>query len=128
MRVKHNIEIVVDRLKIRADVRQRVADSLETALKYAEGLAIVAPMDEHQATDELLFSSHYSCPHCGYSISELEPRNFSFNNPHGSCPRCEGLGVLMVLDEKRIVPDPQKSILKELLSAGIAARCGISGN
>lgn len=112
LRVKHNIEIVVDRLKIRADVRQRVADSLETALKYAEGLAIVAPMDEHQATDELLFSSHYSCPHCGYSISELEPRNFSFNNPHGSCPRCEGLGVLMVLDEKRIVPDPQKSIFE----------------
>lgn len=112
LRVKHNIEIVIDRLKIRSDLRQRVADSLETALKYADGLAIVSPMDEHQSEDELLFSSHYSCPHCGYSIQELEPRDFSFNNPHGSCPKCEGLGVLMVLDENKVVPDPNKSVFE----------------
>ncbi|MDQ9831221.1 hypothetical protein RFX70_20765, partial [Acinetobacter baumannii] len=67
LRVKHNIEIVVDRIKIRADIRQRVADSLETAIKYADGLAIVSPMDEHDKNEEILFSSHYSCPHCGYS-------------------------------------------------------------
>lgn len=112
LRVKHNIEIVVDRFKIRSDLRQRVADSLEIALKYADGLAIVAPMDEHNIEEELLFSSHYSCPHCGYSIQELEPRDFSFNNPHGSCPKCEGLGVLMVLDENKVVPDPSKSIFE----------------
>ena len=112
LRVKHNIEIVVDRIKIRADIRQRVADSLETAIKYADGLAIVSPMDEHDKNEEILFSSHYSCPHCGYSIQELEPRDFSFNNPHGSCPKCEGLGVLMVLDEQKIVPDPKKSIFE----------------
>lgn len=110
IRVKHNIEIVVDRFKIRTDLRQRVADSLEIALKYADGLAIVAPMDEHKIEEELLFSSHYSCPHCGYSIQELEPRDFSFNNPHGSCPKCEGLGVLMGVDENKVVPDPNKSV------------------
>ncbi len=112
LRVKHNIEIVVDRFKVRSDQRQRVADSLEIALKYADGLAIVAPMDEHNIEEELLFSSHYSCPHCGYSIQELEPRDFSFNNPHGSCPKCEGLGVLMVLDENKVVPDPNKSVFE----------------
>ena len=110
LRVKHNIEIVVDRLKIRPDIRNRIADSIETALKYSDGLVIVSPMDEHKAEEEILFSSHYSCPHCGYSIQELEPRNFSFNNPHGSCPKCEGLGALMVVDEKKVVPDPSRSV------------------
>ena len=110
LREKHTIELIVDRIKVRDDLKQRLADSFETALKYSEGLALVAPMDEHKAEDEQLFSSHYSCPICGYSIPELEPRNFSFNNPHGSCPKCEGLGAMMILDEDKIVPDKDKSI------------------
>ncbi len=110
LRVKHTIEIVVDRFKIRPDIRQRVADSFETALKYADGLAVLSPMDEHKPEDEQMFSAHYSCPICGYSIPELEPRDFSFNNPHGSCPKCDGLGVQMVFDEKKVVPNPEKSV------------------
>ncbi|MGN0902504.1 MAG: excinuclease ABC subunit UvrA [Succinivibrio sp.] len=110
LREKHSIDIVVDRLKVRDDIKQRLADSFETALKYADGIAVVSPMDEHKQEDEVIFSSHYSCPICGYSIPELEPRNFSFNNPHGSCPKCEGLGVMMILDEDKIVPDKTKSI------------------
>ena len=110
LREKHTIELIVDRIKVRDDLKQRLADSFETALKYSEGLALVAPMDEHKAEDEQLFSSHYSCPICGYSIPELEPRNFSFNNPHGSCPKCEGLGAMKNLDEDKIVPDKDKSI------------------
>ena len=110
LREKHTIELIVDRIKVRDDLKQRLADSFETALKDSEGLALVAPMDEHTAEDEQLFSSHYSCPICGYSIPELEPRNFSFNNPHGSCPKCEGLGAMMILDEDKIVPDKYKSI------------------
>lgn len=110
LREKHSIDIVVDRIKVRSDLKQRLADSFETALKYADGIAVVAPMDDHKAEDEIVFSSHYSCPECGYSIPELEPRNFSFNNPHGSCPVCEGLGVRMVLDEEKLVPDKEKSL------------------
>ncbi len=110
LRIKHTIEIVVDRFKIRPDIRQRVDDSVETALGHADGLCIAAPMDDHAKEDEILFSSHYSCPICGYSIPELEPRDFSFNNPHGACPKCDGLGSMMVFDEKKIVPDPEKSV------------------
>ena len=110
LREKHSIDIVVDRIRVRADLKQRLADSFETALRYADGIAVVAPMDDHKAEDEIVFSSHYSCPECGYSIPELEPRNFSFNNPHGSCPVCEGLGVRMVLDEEKLVPDKEKSL------------------
>ncbi|MCR5084479.1 MAG: excinuclease ABC subunit UvrA [Succinivibrionaceae bacterium] len=110
LRVKHDIDIVVDRFRIRPDIRQRVADSLETALKYADGLAVACPMDEHEKSDELVFSAHYSCPVCGYSIPELEPRDFSFNNPHGACPECDGLGVRMVFSESKIVPNPEKSV------------------
>lgn len=110
LREKHDIDIIVDRVKVRSDLKQRLADSFETALKYSEGIAVVCPMDEHKKEDELLFSSHYSCPICGYSIPELEPRDFSFNNPHGSCPKCEGLGAMMVLDVDKIVPDKSKSI------------------
>lgn len=110
LREKHSIDIVVDRIRVRSDLKQRLADSFETALKYADGIAVVAPMDDHKVEDEIVFSSHYSCPECGYSIPELEPRNFSFNNPHGSCPVCEGLGVRMVLDEEKLVPDKEKSL------------------
>ncbi|MCR5536456.1 MAG: excinuclease ABC subunit UvrA [Succinivibrio sp.] len=110
LRIKHDIELVVDRFKIRADLKQRLADSFETALKYSEGLVVVAPMDEHQPSEEITYSSRFSCPICGYSIPELEPRDFSFNNPHGSCPTCDGLGSLMVIDENKIIRDENKSI------------------
>ena len=110
LRVKHNIEVVVDRFRVRPEIRTRVADSLETALKRAEGLAIVAPLDASAGGEELTFSSHYSCPVCGFSLPELEPRDFSFNNPHGACPGCDGLGSRMVFDEKKVVPDREKSV------------------
>lgn len=116
LREKHNIDLIVDRIKVRQDLKQRLADSFETALKYSEGLAVACPMDEHKKEDEILFSSHYSCPICGYSIPELEPRDFSFNNPHGSCPKCEGLGVMMILDEGKIVPDKNKSVFEGAIS------------
>lgn len=110
LREKHTIEIIIDRIRVRSDLRQRLADSFETALKYSDGIAIVAPMDEHAPKEEILFSSKFSCPICGYSIPELEPRDFSFNNPHGYCPKCEGLGSMMILDIDKIVPDKTKSI------------------
>lgn len=116
LREKHNIDLIIDRIKVRQDLKQRLADSFETALKYSEGLAVACPMDEHKKEDEILFSSHYSCPICGYSIPELEPRDFSFNNPHGSCPKCEGLGVMMILDEDKIVPDKNKSVFEGAIS------------
>lgn len=116
LREKHNIDLIVDRIKVRQELKQRLADSFETALKYSEGLAVACPMDEHKKEDEILFSSHYSCPICGYSIPELEPRDFSFNNPHGSCPKCEGLGVMMILDEDKIVPDKNKSVFEGAIS------------
>ena len=110
LRIKHTIEVVVDRFKVKPELKQRLAESFETALKVADGLALVVPMDEHKSEDEIMHSARYSCPICGYSIPELEPRNFSFNNPHGACPRCDGLGRLLVFSEDKIVPDPSKSI------------------
>lgn len=110
LHIKHNIEVVVDRFKIKDDIQQRLAESFETALKVANGIAIVTPMDEHEEKDEIIFSSHFACPICGYSIPELEPRNFSFNNPHGACPTCDGLGVQMVFDVNKIVPDKNISV------------------
>ena len=90
LRRKHTIEVVVDRLKVRADIQQRLADSLETALDMGEGMVKVVLLD---AGTELMFSARFACPHCGYSVGELEPRLFSFNNPAGACPSCDGLGV-----------------------------------
>ncbi len=110
LREKHNIDLIVDRVKVRADIKQRLADSFETALKYSQGLAVVCPMEDHKKEEEVIFSSQYSCPICGYSIPELEPRDFSFNNPHGSCPKCEGLGSMMILDEDKVVVDRKKSL------------------
>ena len=86
LRVKHTIEVVIDRIKVRDDIKQRLAESLETALNLANGVARVMSMDEDGEID-LLFSSRYACPHCGYSLEELEPRLFSFNNPTGACPK-----------------------------------------
>ncbi len=110
LHIKHNIEVVIDRFKVREDIKQRLAESFETALKVADGLAMIVPMDDHQEQDEIILSDQYSCPICGYSISELEPRNFSFNSPHGACPSCDGLGKQMVFAESKVVPDTNKSI------------------
>ena len=99
---KHTIEIVVDRFKVRADLQQRLAESFETALGLADGIALVAPM-EGEIGEETIFSARFACPVCGHSISELEPKVFSFNNPAGACPTCDGLGVKQFFDAKRLV-------------------------
>ena len=108
LRKKHTIEAVVDRFKVRADLQQRLAESFETALKIADGIARVASMDDSDS--ETLFSSHFSCPTCGYSILELEPRMFSFNNPAGACGTCDGLGIKQFVDPERIVAHPEMSL------------------
>ncbi|HZV55639.1 MAG TPA: excinuclease ABC subunit UvrA [Rhodocyclaceae bacterium] len=104
---KHSIDIVVDRLKVRPDVRQRLAESFETALTHAEGRAIAVEMD---AGDEHLFSAKFACPHCGYALQELEPRLFSFNNPMGACQKCDGLGSIQFFDPVRVVAYPHLSL------------------
>ena len=110
LRKKHTIEVVVDRFKVRLDMKQRLAESFETALELADGLAMVAPMDESDKLDTLLFSAKFSCPDCGHSLSELEPRLFSFNNPAGACPGCDGLGVDQFFDPDRIVVNSEISL------------------
>ena len=104
---KHTIEVVVDRLKVRADMKQRLAESYETALRHGDGRAIAFEMDTSR---EHLFSAKFACPTCNYSLSELEPRLFSFNNPLGACPRCDGLGAISFFDPKRVVAFPQLSL------------------
>lgn len=99
---KHSIDAVVDRFKSRGDLQQRLAESFETALKLADGLALVAPMED-EVGEEMIFSARFACPTCGHSISELEPKMFSFNNPAGACPTCDGLGVKQFFDIKRVV-------------------------
>lgn len=100
---KHSIDVVVDRFKVRADLQQRLAESCETALSLADGIALVAPMDEDEDVEEIIFSARFACPVCGHSISELEPKLFSFNNPAGACPTCDGLGVKQFFDARRVV-------------------------
>jgi len=107
---KHTIEVVVDRFKVRQDLQLRLAESFETALKLADGLARIAPMDGGTEDDELLFSANYACPICGYSLPELEPRLFSFNSPSGACPTCDGLGVDQYFDPDRIITDENLSL------------------
>jgi excinuclease ABC subunit A len=109
LRVKHTIEAVIDRFKPRADIRQRLAESFETALKLGDGMAVVQSMDDEDAAP-LLFSSKFSCPVCDYSLPELEPRLFSFNSPIGACPSCDGLGVAEFFDPARIVVHPELSL------------------
>ncbi|OKP02643.1 excinuclease ABC subunit UvrA [Xenorhabdus eapokensis] len=99
---KHTIEVVIDRFKVRADLAQRLAESFETALGLSGGTAVIADMDDTQA-EELVFSANFACPICGYSMSELEPRLFSFNNPAGACPTCDGLGIQQFFDPERVV-------------------------
>jgi excinuclease ABC subunit A len=110
---KHNIDVVIDRLKIRPDLQQRLADSFEIALGLANGLALVAFMEEDGSAhtrEDMLFSSHFACPLCGHSISELEPRLFSFNNPAGACGGCDGIGLKQFFDSRRIITDESLSL------------------
>ncbi|RIX47339.1 excinuclease ABC subunit UvrA [Paenibacillus nanensis] len=103
---KHSIEVVIDRIVVKPDVHARLADSLETALKLAEGRVLVDVIDQ----EELLFSSNLACPECGFSIDELSPRMFSFNSPFGACPECDGLGAKMIVDPDLLVPDTSLTI------------------
>ena len=104
---KHNVDVVVDRIKVKPDMKQRIAESFETALRLADGKAIAVEMDTDK---ELLFSAKFSCPVCDYSLAELEPRLFSFNNPMGACPTCDGLGNINFFDPKRVVAFPHLSL------------------
>lgn len=106
---KHTIEVVVDRFKVREDIKTRLAESFETALDLSGSTAVIADMDDPNA-EELMFSSSFACPHCGYSLHELEPRLFSFNNPAGACPTCDGLGVEQFFDPKKVVQNPDVSL------------------
>ena len=104
---KHSVDVVVDRLKVRPDAKQRLAESFETALRHAGGRAIVLEIDSRR---EHLFSARFACPVCDYSLAELEPRLFSFNNPMGACPQCDGLGTISFFDPKRVVAHPELSL------------------
>jgi excinuclease ABC subunit A len=105
--IKHSVDVVVDRLKVRPDAKQRLAESFETALRHADGRAVVLELDSGR---EHLFSARYACPACDYSLPELEPRLFSFNNPMGACPECDGLGTITFFDPKRVVAHPGLSL------------------
>ena len=110
---KHNIEVVVDRVVVKPDVQSRLADSLETALRLADGKVIVDVMEQ----EELLFSEKHACPICGFSIGELEPRIFSFNSPFGACSECDGLGVKLEVDPDMVVPDATKTLHEGAIGA-----------
>ncbi|MCP5208666.1 MAG: excinuclease ABC subunit UvrA [Hahellaceae bacterium] len=105
---KHTIEVIIDRFKVKDDIAQRLAESFETCLELTEGIAIIAAMEGNQA--EQVFSSKFACAHCGYAISELEPRMFSFNNPAGACQTCDGLGVKQFFDPYKIVHNPELTL------------------
>ncbi|WP_462173433.1 excinuclease ABC subunit UvrA [Pseudoalteromonas xiamenensis] len=106
---KHTIEVVVDRFKVKADLQQRLAESFETALELSGGIAQIAAMDE-SLSEEIVFSANFACPTCGYAMTELEPRLFSFNNPAGACQSCDGLGVRQYFDPRRVVHNPELSL------------------
>ncbi|MBC8119113.1 MAG: excinuclease ABC subunit UvrA, partial [Burkholderiaceae bacterium] len=104
---KHSLDVVVDRLKVRPDTQQRLAESFETALRLADGRAVLLDLDDGR---ESLFSSRFSCPECDYSLAELEPRLFSFNNPMGACEACDGLGQVEFFEESRVAAHPELSL------------------
>lgn len=106
---KHTLEVVIDRFKVHPDLAQRLAESFEMALGLSGGTALIVDMDDRQAAP-LLFSAQFSCPYCGYNISEMEPRLFSFNNPAGACLRCDGLGVQQFFDPEQVVKNPELSL------------------
>lgn len=107
---KHSIDVVIDRLKIRPGLEQRLAESFETAIQLADGLAVVSMMEGNSGEKDLVFSSLFACRKCGHSISELEPRLFSFNNPAGACSGCDGLGLKQFFDEQRVITDSSLSL------------------
>ncbi|MFT5671342.1 MAG: excinuclease ABC subunit A, partial [Glaciecola sp.] len=109
LRKKHTIEVVVDRFKVRDDLQLRLAESFETALALSAGTVKVVYMDDDQQ-DEIVFSANFACPHCGYSINELEPRIFSFNNPAGACQTCDGLGTKQFFDKYRVIGNDELSL------------------
>jgi excinuclease ABC subunit A len=110
LRKKHTIEVIVDRFKVKADVQQRIAESFETALKKSDGLVYVDYVEPQPGQKKMVFSNRFACPVCGYSLSELEPKLFSFNNPNGACPECGGLGEKEILDMSELIRDPKKTI------------------
>ena len=114
---KHNIDILVDRLVIKEDIRTRLTESVETALKYADNLVKVDALEK----GEKLYSQNYACPDCGFSFEELTPRMFSFNNPSGACPECTGIGYLMSMDEDLIIPDKNKTLYDGVKAFGSSA-------
>src|SRR5437870_5588691 len=113
---KHSIEVVVDRLVARSDIRRRVADSIETALELAEGMAAIAVQTHDDAEEIQNFSQALACTFCGLSFDELAPRNFSFNSPYGACPVCDGLGTRLEVDAELVVPDPDLTISEGALA------------
>jgi excinuclease ABC subunit A len=106
-KIKHDIELVVDRLVLAPGLEQRLAESIETALGHADGLVLV---DHADSGDQLLLSAKFACPVSGFTIEEIEPRLFSFNNPYGACPTCDGLGRKLYMDPDLVVPDPERSL------------------
>jgi len=110
----HNIEIVVDRIKVSADYKERIADSIETALKYSDGFCLIY---DNSSTREFLFNTQLSCSRCGVSLGEMEPRKFSFNSPYGACPACKGLGIKLEFDLDLIIPDKKKSLKEGAIAA-----------
>jgi excinuclease ABC subunit A len=110
LRKKHNIDVVVDRFKVRPDLKLRLAESIETALHLSDGIVKIAAIDNDSNFEEMRFSANFACPDCGYSISELEPRLFSFNSPVGACPDCDGLGMMQFFDPRLVVKSPDLSL------------------
>ncbi|MGL6249641.1 MAG: excinuclease ABC subunit UvrA, partial [Billgrantia desiderata] len=110
---KHDISVVVDRIKVREGLQQRLAESFETALNLADGIAVVHFMDGE--AEDITFSARFACPVCGYAIAELEPRMFSFNNPAGACPTCDGLGVQQVFDPDKLISHPELSLAEGVI-------------
>jgi excinuclease ABC subunit A len=119
--IKHTIEVVVDRLIARPDIRRRVADSIETALRLAEGVAAIA-VQTHDGEDVQTFSQHLACPYDGISFDELQPRNFSFNSPYGACSTCDGLGTRLEVDPELVIPDPDLSIQQGAIAPWTSSR------
>ena len=110
LRKKHNIDVVVDRFKVRPDLKLRLAESLETALHLSDGIVKIDSIDPDSRFEEMRFSANFACPECGHSISELEPRLFSFNSPVGACPECDGIGTMQFFDPKLVVKSPELSL------------------
>ncbi|HLR18149.1 MAG TPA: excinuclease ABC subunit UvrA [Alcanivoracaceae bacterium] len=107
---KHTIEVVIDRFKVRDEMQNRLAESFETALELADGIALIAPMAGEENVEELVFSARFACAQCGYSLNELEPRLFSFNNPAGACPSCDGLGQKQFFDADKVIVNPHAGL------------------